>query len=303
MATIGSDAKVSRYFMTWTEVYERLNRYIWQDMRVLAKSIEGGKITFYGIPRGGYFVAGMTLCAVDSPEQADFILDDIIDSGTTRDRWEEKYGKSVIALVDKQKRIEDKRLPWIVFPWETQDKETAGPEDAVVRILQFIGENPNREGLKDTPKRVIKAYGELCGGYAMNPEQILSAVFTEQYDELIALTGIRFTALCEHHLLPFTGEAAIGYIPNGKVVGISKLARLVDCFSRRLQIQERMTNEIAQSIYTILKPKGVAVFIKAHHECMGCRGVKQPSAQMITSSMLGVMRTNDAARAEFLRMV
>lgn len=175
-------------------------------------------------------------------------------------------------------------------------------ENAVQTLLRFVNEDPDRDGLKDTPARVVRAWEEMTRGYSQKPDVILSRTFDETSDELIVLTGINFHSLCEHHLLGFAGTVSIGYLP-GKVVGISKLARLVECFSRRFQIQERMTSQIASAIEEHLSPRGVAVVVKAHHSCMGCRGVMQPGALMSTSSMLGTMRESETARAEFLSMI
>ena len=174
-------------------------------------------------------------------------------------------------------------------------------EKAVVTLLRFIGEDPGRDGLVDTPARVIKAWREMTSGYDEDPAEILSRTFDESSDELIILRGVSFYSTCEHHLLPFYGEASVGYLP-GKVVGISKLARLVNCFAHRLQIQERMTSQIAQAIEEHLDAKGVGVILRAHHLCMGCRGVRQEETEMVTSSMLGTLRTDATSRAEFLRL-
>ena len=146
-------------------------------------------------------------------------------------------------------------------------------DDAIVTLLRWIGEDPDRDGLRETPTRVAKAWREMTSGYAEDPAEIRSRTFEESSDEMIVLRGIGFHSTCEHHLLPFYGEAAVGYLP-GKVVGISKLARLVDCFGRRLQIQERMTRQIAEAIEEHLDARGVGVIIRAHHLCMGCRGVR-----------------------------
>ena len=174
-------------------------------------------------------------------------------------------------------------------------------ESAVRTILFGLGETPGREGLRDTPRRVKRAMLEMTSGYKDNPATILSARFTAKtYDEMVVVRGIEFWSLCEHHLLPFHGVATVGYIPNGKVVGLSKVARLVHCFSRRLQIQERMTEEIAQALETHLKPKGVAVVVRATHLCMAMRGVKTP-AEMVTSRLLGGM-LEPTTRAEFLAL-
>lgn len=173
--------------------------------------------------------------------------------------------------------------------------------DAVTTILRFIGEDPSRDGLVDTPARVLKAWREMTSGYDDDPAEILSRTFDETSDEMVVLRGIGFHSTCEHHLLPFYGQVSVGYLP-GKVVGISKLARLVDCFGRRLQIQERLTRQIAESIEEHLQARGVGVIVRAHHLCMGCRGVRQQTTEMVTSSMLGTLRSDPMARAEFLRL-
>ncbi len=174
-------------------------------------------------------------------------------------------------------------------------------EDAVRILLEYIGEDTSRNGLIDTPKRVAKALIEMTSGYSLSPEDILSTVFEEVYDEVIILRSIPFTSLCEHHMLIFSGTVDIGYIP-GKVVGISKLARLVDCFARRLQIQEKFTRQISEALMTHLDAKGAAVVTRASHSCMACRGVRKEGASMICSSMLGAFRTETSARMEFLTL-
>jgi len=174
-------------------------------------------------------------------------------------------------------------------------------ERAVETLLRVIGEDPERDGLRDTPSRVVKAMLEMTAGYRESPAEILSTTFDEAADELIILRGIDFHSMCEHHLLPFQGVAHVGYLP-GKVVGISKLARLVHCFARRLQIQERMTRQIANAVEEHLEARGVGVVISAHHNCMGCRGVKLPATQLVTSSMLGTLRSSAETRSEFLRL-
>jgi len=173
--------------------------------------------------------------------------------------------------------------------------------DAVRTLLRFVGEDPERDGLIDTPARVVKAWREMTAGYDDDPAEILGRTFDEESDELIILSGISFYSTCEHHLLPFYGTACVGYLP-GKVVGISKLARLVNCFARRLQVQERMTRQIGESIMEHLDARGAAVVLRAHHLCMGCRGVRQQDTDMITSSMLGTLRTDATSRSEFLRL-
>lgn len=172
-------------------------------------------------------------------------------------------------------------------------------EDAIVTLLRYIGEDPGRDGLRDTPTRVAKAWREMTSGYDDDPAEILARTFDESSDEMITLRGISFYSTCEHHLLPFYGTATVGYLP-GKVVGISKLARLVECFARRLQIQERMTRQIADAIETHLDARGVGVILRAHHLCMGCRGVRQEETEMVTSAMLGTLRSDATSRSEFL---
>jgi GTP cyclohydrolase IA len=175
------------------------------------------------------------------------------------------------------------------------------PEEAVVTLLRSIGEDPRRDGLLETPRRVVEALQEMTAGYGEDPKEILSKVFEESHDELIVLRGIEFYSICEHHLLPFYGSVSIGYLP-GLVVGISKLARLAHCFARRLQIQERLTRQIAEAIAEHLRARGTAVIVKAHHLCMGCRGVRQPGTELVTSAMLGTLRNDAVTRAEFLRL-
>ncbi|MGE0025228.1 MAG: GTP cyclohydrolase I FolE [Hyphomicrobium sp.] len=178
-------------------------------------------------------------------------------------------------------------------------------EEAVRVLLRWAGDDPTRDGLIETPKRVAKAFEEYFVGYSQDPEAILQKTFeeTEGYDEMIVLRGIRFESHCEHHLAPIVGRAWVGYIPNGRVVGISKLARVVDAFAKRLQIQEKMTAQIANVIEKALKPQGVAVVIKAEHHCMTTRGVHKPGTDMVTSRMLGVFQDNAITRQEFLSMI
>jgi len=178
-------------------------------------------------------------------------------------------------------------------------------EEAVRTLLRWTGEDPNRDGLVETPSRVVRAFEEYFRGYAEDPEQILHKTFEEieGYDEMIVLRGIRFESHCEHHMAPIIGRAWVGYIPTGKVVGISKLARIVDVYAKRLQIQEKMTAQIAQAIQTVLEPEGVGVVIKAEHHCMTTRGIHKPGTDLVTSRMLGVFRDDPKTRQEFLSMI
>lgn len=175
---------------------------------------------------------------------------------------------------------------------------------AVELLLESIGEDISREGLLDTPDRVARMYEEIFAGYDLNPEEILSTTFDESHQELVLVKDIPFYSHCEHHMVPFFGKAHIAYIPQGKVVGISKLARLVECYAKRVQIQERMTSTIADDIDQYLTPRGVAVIIEAEHLCMGMRGIKKPGAKTVTSAMRGVFKDDgNNARMELMNLI
>ena len=188
-------------------------------------------------------------------------------------------------------------------PLVRPDRATA--EEAVRTLIQWAGDDPNREGLLDTPARVVRAYEEFFAGYLEDPVQILSRTFSEVegYDEMIVMQDIRFESHCEHHMVPVIGKAHVAYLPDRRVVGISKLARLVDIYARRLQIQEKMTVQIADTLNEVLQPKGVAVVIEAAHQCMTTRGVHKPGARLVTSRMLGAFRSDSATRREFLAII
>lgn len=175
---------------------------------------------------------------------------------------------------------------------------------AITRILQAIGEDPKREGLQRTPERVARMYAELLSGYHTDPKAVINdAVFEVKYDEMVIVRDVEFYSLCEHHLLPFMGRVHVAYIPDGKVLGLSKIPRIVDLFARRLQVQERMTRQIADLIRDQLHPQGVAVVVEALHLCMMMRGVHKHNARMTTSAMHGAFRSNLATRQEFLEMI
>jgi GTP cyclohydrolase I len=263
----------------------------------------------YGIPQGGSVPAVMVarhlnLPILDQPgPSGSLVVDDIVDSGITMARYE---GQRRDALYRKPHAPVDLApaapvvSEWIVFPWERDGGE---PTDAVVRLLEHIGEDPTRNGLKNTPLRVLKALREMTDGYTVDPASVLSTTFDLACDEMVVLQGIAFTSLCEHHMLPFTGHATVGYIPSsGRILGLSKLARVVDVFAHRLQVQERMTTQIAEAIEAAVDPIGVGVVVRAEHSCMACRGVRKPGAQMVTSSMLRLMRDDSKARSEFLSL-
>ena len=178
-------------------------------------------------------------------------------------------------------------------------------EAAVRTLIEWAGDDPDREGLLDTPGRVVRAYEELFSGYESDPREYLERTFEEVagYDELVVLRDIRVVSFCEHHMLPFLGKAHVGYLPSDRVVGISKLARVVHGFARRLQIQEKLTSEIAGAIHDILQPKGVGVVIVSEHSCMTMRGVNTPGSRLTTSSLTGVIRDDPRTRQEFLEFV
>ncbi|NQV48388.1 MAG: GTP cyclohydrolase I FolE [Rhodospirillaceae bacterium] len=187
-----------------------------------------------------------------------------------------------------------------------KDKPSRGEaEDAVRTLLRWAGDDPAREGLKDTPARVVRSYEEFFAGYNEDPEELLKRTFeeTDGYDEMVLLRDIRFESHCEHHMAPIIGKAHIAYLPRHRVVGISKLARLVEVYAKRLTIQEKMTSQIANSLNDILQPEGVAVVIEAAHQCMTTRGVHKPGVTMVTSRLLGAFRDNPSTRREFLSIV
>jgi GTP cyclohydrolase IA len=178
-------------------------------------------------------------------------------------------------------------------------------EDAIRILLRWAGENPNREGLLDTPRRVVDAYGDWFSGYQEDPQEFLKRTFEEVagYDEMIILRDITFESHCEHHMAPIIGRAHVGYLPRGKVVGISKLARVVETYARRFQVQEKMTSQIARCIQEVLNPLGVGVIVDASHQCMTTRGIHKTGVSMVTSKMLGSFRDDAATRAEFMQCV
>jgi GTP cyclohydrolase I len=192
---------------------------------------------------------------------------------------------------------------WVLFPWEKRDTE--GAEDIATRLLQYIGEDPKREGLQETPKRFLKAWQHWARGYKQKPEDLFK-VFedgAEGCDEMVLVKDIPVYSHCEHHLAAIIGTASVAYIPSGKIIGLSKIARVVEMYARRLQVQERLTNQIADCLYQYLEPMGVAVLIKARHLCMESRGVEKPGAETVTCALRGVFKTQPETRAEFMGLV
>ena len=191
-----------------------------------------------------------------------------------------------------------------VPPPPPRDLSVVDSKELIREILRRIGENPDREGLQQTPHRIVRSWKEIYGGYAQRAEDVLVTQFqAERYDEMVLLRDIEFFSTCEHHMLPFHGKAHIAYLPNNKIVGLSKLARLTDVYARRLQVQERLTYQIATALQRVLKPKGVAVMIEAMHQCMCSRGVRKRGSTMVTSCLLGAFKENLASRTEFLALV
>lgn len=284
MALELATAQNPRIAVTWEEIYDRVNR------------LPTG--TCYGIPRGGTYVAAATQCAT-TLEKCDYLVDDIWDSGKTAFEWEARTGKKVHALFDK--RTPEFRGKWLIMPWEETVEGSA--EDIVIRQLQCLGQDVTREGLRATPRRVVRSWDQLYAGYRQDPAAILSTCFEAAHSNIVLLQQIEFYSTCEHHLLPFFGKAHVAYIPQGRVVGISKLARLVECFARRLQIQEVLCDEIADALMTHLQPRGAACILEAQHMCMMARGIAKQQSLLTTSAMRGVFAEELNARQELLRLI
>lgn len=290
-----------KIFYTWKDCHnlaENMAKQIYDDVK--PSIYDSFKV--FGIPRGGVNAAQLltsvcqSLILTEKPEDTDIFIDDIIDSGATKKAWLSRYPeKKFYALCTAS---QDK---WIVFPWESN--ETEGPEENVRRLIEFIGEDPHREGLLETPKRVLKSYQRLFGGYKQDAKSLMKVFEDGACDEMVVLKDIRFYSTCEHHMLPFWGVAHVAYIPNGKVIGVSKMARLVDMFARRMQIQERIGSQVVDALMEHLQAKGAACVIEAQHMCMTARGVENQTAKMRTSALRGVFLENSETRAEFMQMI
>lgn len=275
----------------------------------------------FGVPRGGTPIAialsAMTACRlVETPDDADFVVDDIYDSGATANRYAHlaPHAKFVVAF---DKRTNPWHGQWLVMPWEATEENDQSGTDAIVRLLQYIGEDPTREGLRQTPDRVLKAWREWCSGYGQQPSDVLKTFEdgAEKCSEMVVMRGIPVYSMCEHHMAPFFGTATIGYIPNGHIIGLSKLVRLTNIFARRLQVQERLTNQIADALYDHIKPipamqvgergqppRGAGVIIECRHMCMESRGVHAPNTPTTTSALRGALFDDPRARSEFLAL-
>lgn len=299
-----------KHYMNTTELAERARsvaRLIEAHAR-LEKFPALRPVVLYGIPRGGVPAALAVIAHNETPrkfvltsmpENADVFVDDIVDTGATRDAWRTRFrDKPFTALVDVQ--TERKHPGWIVFPWEGDAEGSFA--DNITRLLQFVGEDPTRGGLQETPARVVRAWEQWTAGYHINPADVLKTFEdgAEKCDEMVVIEHIPVYSHCEHHLAPIFGHATVAYIPDAHIVGLSKINRVVDIFARRLQVQERMTNQIADAIMEHLKPHGCGVVIRARHFCMESRGVKQNSTTT-TSALRGVF-TDGIVRAEFLSL-
>lgn len=307
--TVNEKPACEKYELSWEDIHMRA--------ALLAKHLRDTfptrvEMNAYPVPRGGIYAAQalltmmagstrpLSLNIVEEVNDADFIIDDIVDSGATRKHYE-PFALPFFALVDKQmeKEITQK---WVVMPWERMTNEK-GPEENITRLLQFIGEKVGREGLKETPQRVIKSYAQIFAGYKQDPADVMKVFEDGACDEMVLLRDIEFYSVCEHHMQPFFGRAHIAYIPNDKVLGVSKLARVLDIYARRLQIQERLTSQVTTALMEHLKPKGAACVLEAKHFCMVCRGVEKQNSRMVTSSLQGAFKEDAATRAEFYSMI
>jgi GTP cyclohydrolase I len=273
----------------------------------ILEKLGGEKPRIYGIPRGGAFVAvclkwrlpGMEIC--DKPEHANIIVDDIVDSGKTRRNYKTDWNVPFVALIERKPADE-----WVVFPWEKDDQgKDKSATDIPIRLLQYIGEDVSRQGLKETPERFLKAWRQYTEGYGIDPKDVVTAFDdgAENYDQMVMVRDIPVYSHCEHHLAPFFGVAHVGYIPNGKILGLSKLSRIVDIYSRRLQVQERLTTQVAKFLQDTLQPKGVGVIIKCRHLCMESRGINRTGLVTTTSAVKGQLYNDASARNEFLNLL
>ena len=304
-----------------TEVYQFCAGVLEQVKQTFPARTE---ITCFPVPRGGVPAAyalgevgrsmGVLINICDTPDEAHFIFDDLIDSGATRDKYAKSHPDMLfLALINKPfYRAEDPEhefASWLVFPWESGAVDDADPadggEDIPTRLLQYVGEDPERGGLVETPKRFLKAWKFYTSGYGKDAKEILKTFEdgADKYDEMVLVKDIPFYSQCEHHLAPFFGTAHIAYIPDGKIVGLSKFSRLIDMYARRLQVQERLTSQIAEAIQTHLEPKGVAVVLNARHMCMESRGVCQQGHSTTTSAMHGAFKDEHETRMEFLELI
>lgn len=273
------------------------------------------EVLAYAVPRGGvpaayaimakYHALYGCMSLVYDVEKADVIIDDLVASGITRERFKTAWPAIPFFSLYDQTVSSPFTGRWLVFPWEQDEGNETSATDIPLRLLQYIGEDPKREGLRDTPLRFLRAWNAYTEGYQQDPADVLKTFEdgAEKVDEMVVVKHIPVYSHCEHHLAPFFGVAHIGYIPDGRVLGLSKFVRLVNIYARRLQVQERLTQQIAHALNEHLKPKGVGVVIECRHMCMESRGVRAASATTSTSCLLGAVKDYAAARAEFMRLV
>jgi len=283
---------MNKLYISWEQVFERLKQFDYQGAII------------YGVPKGGMIATSFLKHARTTHivSEANLILDDLVDSGATR-QWYLKTWPIIPfrGLFDKSEEVID---DWIVFPWERDHpngEETI--EQNIVRSLQYIGEDVNREGLIDTPRRIVKSWKEIYSGYNQNPSDLMTTFTNDKHDEIVLVKNIEMYSMCEHHMIPFFGKAHIAYIPDKKLIGLSKLARLIDLYSRRLQIQERIGDQVTNALMEYLAPKGAACIIEATHMCMRMRGVEKQNSVAVTSSMKGAFLDKPAARAELMQLI
>ncbi len=274
----------------------------WQDIKerseIMIRAVYGKSVKVYGVPRGGQSIAAL-FNPVDHPGNAEIIVDDLIDSGATEQRFYNEFpGTPFVALFNKQTEPEFSGK-WLVFPWETDEGVFQDAETNFTRILERVGVNVTTEGLAQTPKRYIKFLSDFLDTRDFN----FTTFDSNGYDEMIVETDIPFYSLCEHHTLPFFGTVCVGYIPAGRIAGLSKIPRTVEKFASGLQNQERLTQQIADFLATNLGTENVAVVVKARHLCMEMRGAKSVGTSTTTSTMKGQFRTYDKCRAEFLKII
>jgi len=279
----------------------------------LANKIKGKYRVIYPIHKNGLYVANFLSESLglkiiyDKESINDFnkseliIVDDLVDSGRTLSSFKGIDKAVLFVKNNNQKKVKyfvEKTNDWIRFPFEKENDI----EENIVRMLEYIGEDPTREGLIDTPKRIVKSWDKLYGGYKMNPKDLVTSFQDGACDEVVILKNIEFYSVCEHHNLPFFGKISIGYLPRKKVIGVSKLARIVEVYARRMQIQEKMTTQIADCIVDLINPRGVMVVCEAQHFCVVARGVEKKNSLMVTSAIRGAFRKKDL-RDEFLNLI
>jgi len=276
-----------------------------EDVEALAHKVcDRGYCFIYGIPKGGIPLAvalaqRLNLSITDNPDSRTLVVDDVVDSGRTRARFQQFDFASI--HVKESTPLEfyptfyvKRENRWIDYFWEEKESSV---QDHIVRLIEYIGEDPCRIGMKETPDRMVKSWEEIFGGYKQNVQEILKVFDDEehQFGGLVYMKDVEFYSMCEHHWLPFSGQAFIAYIPNGPVVGASKLARLLDIYACRFQMQERIGEQVTNALMEYLKPIGAACLIEARHLCMSCRGIKKQHSVMGYSSLKGVFLESSSA--------